>query len=686
VYYNLYKSFEVMKIIRQLSIVQFMFMGAVAFGQTNLPFQHPRDQIALQLGAIQMGYSVPFQLVGNPTSAQQAANALAMGRNILAATPAKPAVKVQGFVSSPAVDSVEFRDQLYQAVEAVVTTPVIGSIKGSVMLNNGKKQSISATLSLPPITYTIPVPYALESASSLDAQSLATQVDSLSGSVAAVQNQNTALSTEVGSLSGNLTTVQGLTTALSSNVTTLGNQTAAISGNLSSVTNNVTALQSQSSTLTTQVDAISGNMTAVQSQASALSSNVTTLGNQTTALSGNLSSVTSSLTELQNQNAALKQLLMGLDIFTSVSTLAGNGKEGYVDGIGAEAEFYYPDSLAVDGAGNVYVTEMDYDIEGYRIRKITPEGEVTTLESIDGQLEDASYYPSGIAVDAIGNVYVAENGYRWDYIDDQYNEYITCKIRKITPAGAVTTSMEEEYPTSNYGSNNEFLGTALGGVAVDANGAAYFTESIVELDEYGDATWSGGIRKISPSGELSTIVKFVFVGTLPPPPTNVENPNRMAAPAGAVELEVMSFPKEIAVDTNGNIYLTESRSSYNIDYGYDQKTIKVRKIAPAGAVSTLAEYMTTTGDNEYGSAPIAVDANGNVYVSDAASNKIRKITSSGIVTTMAGGRWGSDGAFSDGSGADALFAGPSGIAVDANGNVYVADAGNNRIRKITVLK
>jgi hypothetical protein len=76
-----------MKIIRQLSIVQFMFMGAVAFGQTNLPFQHPRDQIALQLGAIQMGYSVPFQLVGNPTSAQQAANALAMGRNILAATP-----------------------------------------------------------------------------------------------------------------------------------------------------------------------------------------------------------------------------------------------------------------------------------------------------------------------------------------------------------------------------------------------------------------------------------------------------------------------------------------------------------------------------------------------------------------------------------------------------------------------
>ena len=287
-----------------------------------------------------------------------------------------------------------------------------------------------------------------------------------------------------------------------------------------------------------------------------------------------------------------------------------------------------------------------------------------------------------MAVDASGNVYVTENGYRWDYVDDQYNEYITCKIRKITPSGDVTTSMEEEYPTSNYVSFDEFLGTELGGIAVDANGAVYFTESIVELDEYGDATWDGGLRKISPSGELSTIVKFVFVGTTPPPPTNIENPNRMAAPAGAVALEVMSFPEEIAVDTNGNIYLTESRSSYYNDYDYDQKTIKVRKIAPAGAVSTLAEYMTTTGDEGYGSAPIAAEANGNVYLSDAASNRIRKITSSGIVTTLAGGREG----FSDGSGADAMFQSPSGIAVDASGNVYVADTRNNRIRKITVLK
>ena len=418
-------------------------------------------------------------------------------------------------------------------------------------------------------------------------------------------------------------------------------------------------------------------MTAVQSQASALSSNVTNLGNQTTALSGNLSTLTSSLTELQNQNAALKQLLMGLDVFTNVTTLAGNGNEGYVDGIGAEAEFSYPDSLAVDGAGNVYVAERDYDFEGYRIRKITPEGEVTTptLVSFVAELGDSSYQLSGIAVDAIGNVYVAENGYTWGEVGENFIH----KIRRITPEGDVDTLMQEVYS----GSDN-YVSTELGGIAVDPSGAVYVTQSILKLDEFGNdaATWDAGIRKILPSGELPTIVKFVFVGTPPPPPTNVENPSRMAAPAGAVELEVMSFPEEIAVDTNGNIYLTESRSSYNNDYDYDQKTIKVRKIAPAGAVSTLAEYMTTTGDEGYGSAPIAAEANGNVYLSDAASNRIRKITSSGIVTTLAGGREG----FSDGSGADAMFQSPSGIAVDASGTVYVADTRNNRIRKITVLK
>jgi sulfatase modifying factor 1 len=165
-----------MKIILRLSAILSIYLGALAsaqsFGASSSSasaFQHPRDQIALQLGAIQMGYTVPFQLIGNPTAIQQAANALLMGRNALAATVAKPAVKVQGFVNSPAVDTVEYRDQLYQAVEAVVTSPVIGTVKGSVsVVGSTKKVYVSATLTPPPSAYTIPVPFALEARSCAD--------------------------------------------------------------------------------------------------------------------------------------------------------------------------------------------------------------------------------------------------------------------------------------------------------------------------------------------------------------------------------------------------------------------------------------------------------------------------------------------------------------------------------------
>jgi hypothetical protein len=165
-----------MKIFLRFLVVLSICLGSFASAQSlssastsSFTFQHPRDQIALQLGAIQMGYTVPFRIVsGNATIAQQAANALLMGRNALAATVAKPALKVQGVVNSPAVDTVEYRDQLYQAVEAVVTSPVIGTIKGSVLVvGSTKKVFVSAALTPPPSAYTIPVPFALEASNSV---------------------------------------------------------------------------------------------------------------------------------------------------------------------------------------------------------------------------------------------------------------------------------------------------------------------------------------------------------------------------------------------------------------------------------------------------------------------------------------------------------------------------------------
>ena len=158
-----------------LSLGLAIAMHTPANAQSLAPV-HPKDQIALQLGAIQMGYTTTgtvFQLVtGNATNAQQAANALVMGRNALDATTAKPAVKVQGAVDSPAVDTVEYRDQLYSAVEHVVTAPVTGTVRGVVTLEGGKKVGTTARLFMPPSVWTIPVPFALESRSSADVQVL----------------------------------------------------------------------------------------------------------------------------------------------------------------------------------------------------------------------------------------------------------------------------------------------------------------------------------------------------------------------------------------------------------------------------------------------------------------------------------------------------------------------------------
>ncbi len=161
-----------------LSFAFIILMGGghlAAQTATANTLQHPKDQIALQLGAIQMGYMVPFTLTGNISvqKMQQAVNALVMGRNALDATAAKPAVQVQGAENCPNVDTVEYRDQLYSAVEYVIISPVLATIRGSATLANNKKASVATTkLTIPPTPWTIPVPYALESRSSADVQEL----------------------------------------------------------------------------------------------------------------------------------------------------------------------------------------------------------------------------------------------------------------------------------------------------------------------------------------------------------------------------------------------------------------------------------------------------------------------------------------------------------------------------------
>ena len=264
-----------------------------------------------------------------------------------------------------------------------------------------------------------------------------------------------------------------------------------------------------------------------------------------------------------------------------VSTLAGS-TSGYTDGTGTSAKFFNPIGVAVDGAGNVYVA----DLYNHRIRKITASGVVSTLAGsgtsgyTDGTGTSAQFkYPSGVAVDGAGNVYVADR--------------VNHRIRKITTSGVVST----------------LAGSGTSG--------------------YTDGT--------------GTSAQF-------------------------------KSPRGVAVDGAGNVYVA------------DQENHRIRKITASGVVSTLAGstygYADGTGTSAKFDSPIgvAVDGAGNVYVADQDNHRIRKITTSGVVSTLAGSTHG----YTDGTGTSAQFKYPTGVAVDGAGNVYVADQYNHRIRKITL--
>ena len=137
------------------------------------------------------------------------------------------------------------------------------------------------------------------------------------------------------------------------------------------------------------------------------------------------------------------------------------------------------------------------------------------------------------------------------------------------------------------------------------------------------------------------------------------------------------WPRGVAMDAAGNVYVAD----YNNN--------RIRKVSPTGVVTTLAGtnsgFADGTGAAAQFNGPIgvAVDSNGIIYVADYNNHRIRKVTPAGVVTTLAGTNSSYGNSYADGTGAAAKFYNPSGVAVDASGNVYVADEFNDRIRKVT---
>ncbi len=320
-----------------------------------------------------------------------------------------------------------------------------------------------------------------------------------------------------------------------------------------------------------------------------------------------------------------------------VTTLAGSGDAGggYLDGPALSAEFAYPEDVIVKADGTMYIA----DIFNNRIRKIAG-GQVSTFAGktnyggiLDGNGTAALFiFPIRLSLDASGNLYTLD-------AEDP-------RIRKISPTADVTTYAGAETPGFKDGNADTALfQTGNGSIVTDTHGNVYKADAI-----------NHSIRKISPSGEVTTIAGNGNKG--------FSNGNGSSAQ--------FNNPTGIVIDRNGNLFVADA-----LNY-------RIRKITPGGNVSTFAgSGVQGDADGAAGSAQfntpldMVIDGAGNLYVTDI--HRIRKISPEGVVSSIAGSSAGSI----DGDGASAKFYYPSGLGIDAEGNVYVADTFNHRIRKIS---
>jgi len=317
-----------------------------------------------------------------------------------------------------------------------------------------------------------------------------------------------------------------------------------------------------------------------------------------------------------------------------VSTFAGDGTDAYLNGPLLSARFHTPIDIAISGGGTLYVA----DYNGRRIRKISA-GQVSLLAgdgnfgTKNGAGDTAQFVdPYRIEVDAGDNVYVTDQA--------------DARVRQIAPNGMVSTYAGTGVPGFNNGDVSVAqFSVGMGGIAIGTQG-----------DVYIDDTNNGRIRKITAAGGVST-----FAGR-----------DKKGFVDGDTSIAEFLNPNAILFDKQGNMFVA------------DNGNYCIRKITPTGIVSRFSGAGTHgTADGDAGTAQffyiydMVTDKEGNILLTDG--DRVRKVDPSGKVSTIAGGGTG----YADGDGATARFNYPAGLAIDAEGNLYIADAMNNRIRKIS---
>lgn len=340
----------------------------------------------------------------------------------------------------------------------------------------------------------------------------------------------------------------------------------------------------------------------------------------------------------------------GVSAGDTITTIAGTGVQGFSGdgGPATAAKLYSPSGVAVDAQGNVYIA----DHSGSRVRKVSRDGTISTFAGTGGSGSSGDGGPAtsarigtpfGVAVDARGNV----------YISDQYSN----RVRKVLPGGAITTfAGTGAYGTGSYGDGGPATSAQLRnpyGIAVDAKGNVY----IADHDH-------SKVRKVDAGGTITT-----FAGT---------GVRGFSGDGGKATAAKLISPFGLAVDGRGNVYIA------------DRSDNRVRKVSPNGTITTFAGTGESANDGDGDGGPatsariqhpqgMVVDAQGNVYI--AAGGTVRKVSPGGTITTFAGGGRAYPG---DGGPATSVaLRAPSAVALDRKGNVYITEAWG-RVRKVTL--
>ena len=327
----------------------------------------------------------------------------------------------------------------------------------------------------------------------------------------------------------------------------------------------------------------------------------------------------------------------------TITTVAGTGEIGYGGdgGPAVRAKLFGPEGVAVDGDGNLFIADSDND----RIRRVDPSGTITTVAgtgergySGDGgpAVRAQLGYPRGVAMDGDGNLFIADPG--------------NSRVRRVDQSGTITTVAG----TEERGYSGD------GGPAVQAQLDA---PNHIEVDSAGNLFISVGhrVRRVDPSGTITTVAG-----------TGDEGYSGDGGPAVQARLR---FPHGLAADGDGNLFIGERWSGY------------IRRVDPSGIITTIA------GGGSGGDGGPAVEAllnkprkvtldrAGNLFIADSSSHRVRRVDATGTITTVAG--TGETGYSGDGGAAiQARLNQPSSVTVDGAGNLFIADTGNDRVRRV----